>query len=223
MAHSNSWDETNPTNATAATSIDDEIRKLRLDTRERLAVDHNLTASDAGAATVGYHKQITFEDDLASDPGKSGDVTSLYPKKLATGRIVPFFEDSTSVVRLLLGDSNAKAWLYTATAPVGWKVSSGAPTDCALAAVGGSTYTTAGATAGTWTLSGLTMAHTHSGTTDVNTSDVYPEGGGAGTAAKHDHSHTFTTGAASNGTVASAGTWRISAAVNKLYEPDTTM
>lgn len=224
MAHTNSWDETNPTDNTLATSIDDEIRKLRIDMRERMAVDHNLTASDAGAATVGYHKKVTFEDDIA-DPTVSGDVSVVYPKKLSAGSdVVPFFRNNVDgVVRVMLGDANFKAWLYTATAPVGMKVSSGAPTDCVLAAYGGSTYTVAGGTAGTWTISGLTHAHTHTGTTDNGGAPGQDEGGGTNSAAYVVHNHSFTTGAASTSSVSSSGAWRISAAVNKLYEPDLTV
>lgn len=224
MAHTNSWDETNPTNSTLATSIDDEIRKLRKDARERLAVDHNLTSSDAGAATVGQHKQITFADDIA-DPTTAGDVSCIYTKKLSSGsNVVPFFRNSVDgIARVLLGDSYFKVWLYSATAPVGMKASSSPPSDMCLAAVGGSTYTTAGGTAGSWTISGLTHAHTHSGTTDVEPFSGRDEGGGSDSCAQVAHTHTFTTSSISGSTVSSAGTWRVAAAVNKLYEPDLTV
>jgi hypothetical protein len=249
MAHSNSWDETNPTNSTNATSIDDEIRKLRIDARERLAIDHNLTASDAGAATVGFHKQVTFENDLAADPGQAGDVTSFYPKKLATGDIVPFFEDSSTVTRVLLGDANCKVWMYTATAPVGWAATSSPPEDVVLAAVGGATYTTAGAEAGSWTLAGITQAEhnhqwhkwddgqsTHYSARSWNTSGteiaMYDSGELAGSehglvvdvaneaeiSTKVDYFTTNKTPA-----ITHDGTDRLDAAVNKLFQPDTTM
>lgn len=225
MAHTNSWDETSPTNSLSNTSIDDEIVKLRIDIRERAAVDHNLAASDSGEATIGYHKKVTFEDDLAADPTVSGDVASLYPMKLTSGsNVVPFFRSAVSgICRMLLGDASFKVWLHSATAPVGMKASSGAPSDCILVAVGGATYTTAGATAGTWTISGLTHAHTHGGTTSVYSGALHDEGGGSNTCSYKLHYHNFTSGGASTSNVSAGSAWRMAASVEKLYEPDLTV
>lgn len=79
MAHTNAWDETSPTDATLATSIDDEIRKVRKDIRERMAVDHNLAASDDGSGDEGLHKKVTFEDKIAA-PSLSANQSVLYVK-----------------------------------------------------------------------------------------------------------------------------------------------
>lgn len=56
------------------------------------------------------------------------------------------------------GDVNQKIWVYRDSAMEGWAVDSSV-TDTVLAVKGGSTYTTGAATAGSWTISGLSHNH----------------------------------------------------------------
>jgi len=73
------------------------------------------------------------------------------------------------------GDVNQKIWVYRNSAMSGWVVDSSV-SDKVLALKGGSTYTTGAATAGSWTVSGLTVdGHTH----------------GPGTFAGPSHAHTL--------------------------------
>ena len=64
---------------------------------------------------------------------------------------------------LMYGSVNTKIWAYLDSAPDGWVVDSGV-TDKIIALEGGSTYTTAGSTQGSWTMSGLSSSsdsHNH--------------------------------------------------------------
>ena len=73
------------------------------------------------------------------------------------------------------GDVSQKLWVYRNAAMDGWAVDS-AVSDKVLALKGGSTYTAGAATAGSWTVSGLTVdGHTH----------------GPGTFAGPSHAHTL--------------------------------
>lgn len=79
MPHTNDWDETAPTNATVAVNIDDEIRKLRLDARERLALDHDFASADVAADTRGLHTKVTLKEPIAA-PTVTGEQTAIYRK-----------------------------------------------------------------------------------------------------------------------------------------------
>lgn len=168
MAHTRAWDETTPSNTTDIVDIDDAIVAVRLDTRERLAVDHKFESSDDADDSYGRHKQVTFDDNLAIDPSVSGDVSCLYPKKLSgDSAVVPFFRNAISgVTRLMLGDGDTIAWFYVNVAPPGW-LAYGDVTDAVLAVAGGEDdYNVDGGNAvGAWEISGLTNAeadnHTH--------------------------------------------------------------
>ena len=64
-------------------------------------------------------------------------------------------------VGLLSGSASFKVWVYMNAAETGWVVDS-TVTDKVLSLKGGSTYTTGAATAGSWTVSGITSAsHNH--------------------------------------------------------------
>ena len=60
------------------------------------------------------------------------------------------------------GDTSQRMWVYRNGAMSGWAVS-GSATDRVLAVKGGGTYTTGGANAGTWTISGPSR-NLHTGT-----------------------------------------------------------
>ena len=103
--------------------------------------------------------------------------------------------------------SGTKMWFYADTAPTGWTLDA-TPSDSLLAVKGGSTYTTGGAQAGTWTQPDATLTaaqippHTHltNATTSANSGGgptIYcysttPTSTGsaatsAGTASSHNH------------------------------------
>jgi len=77
MAHSNNWDETVPTNTTNATDIDDHIRKVRLDIRERFGIDHKIASSDDADVAYGIHTKVTLEDAI-SEPSLDTDESCIY-------------------------------------------------------------------------------------------------------------------------------------------------
>lgn len=89
-------------------------------------------------------------------------------------------EDVLGATRLAAGTAfpdpipaGTKMWFYADTAPTGWTLDA-TPSDELLAIKGGTTYTTGGATAGTWTqpTHALTVAetpaHTHASTLAVS-------------------------------------------------------
>ena len=77
MVHSNNWDETVPTNTTNATDIDDHIRKVRLDIRERFGIDHKIAASDDADVAYGVHTKVTLEAAIA-EPTLAVDEACIY-------------------------------------------------------------------------------------------------------------------------------------------------
>ena len=77
MAHTNNWDETVPTNTTNATDIDDHIRKVRLDIRERFGIDHKIASSDDADVAFGVHTKITFEAAI-TEPSLAVDESCIY-------------------------------------------------------------------------------------------------------------------------------------------------
>ncbi len=133
------------------------------------------------------------------------------------------------------GDTSQKIMVYRNAAMDGWAIDSSSATDKAVALKGGSTYTTGGANAGSWTISGLTSAnesaHTHTGgahshgLTTTGKDDIGSPGSsvylltttstnsGGGSA-------TTSSGTAHNHSVSQDGTWRISAAVFTLQYLD---
>jgi hypothetical protein len=130
---------------------------------------------------------------------------------------------------LLHGDATHIILVYRNTALDGWAIDASA-SDRVVAVKGGGTYTTGGANAGSWTISGLTNdsqgSHSHAMATSGletdydNLKDVVLSGGmlkvtvGTGSQAAlpllTDDTDTY---AAHTHTVSSDGTWRVSAAV----------
>lgn len=118
MAHTNSWDETQPTNNTNATDIDDHIRKVRLDVRERMAVDHKIASSDAGESQYGVHTKVTFEDPIA-EPTLAAGESCLYPDsgddapelRYLDSRGVSNMISFVGEIRMRLGTSVPEGWL----------------------------------------------------------------------------------------------------------------
>lgn len=91
-----------------------------------------------------------------------------------TGKDVLKVRDATnsSYYGLMHGDVNQKLWVYRNSAMSGWVVDSSV-SDRVLAFKGGTTYTTGGAGAGSWTVSGLTVDnHNHQWYDYVNLSSA---------------------------------------------------
>jgi hypothetical protein len=81
-------------------------------------------------------------------------------------------------IGLMHGDGSQKIWVYRNSAMDGWAIDSSV-SDVVLAAKGGATYTTGGATAGSWTISGF-ATHGHEVTKvqdDSHTDHFYDSGG----------------------------------------------
>lgn len=75
-----SWDEDDPAGTDNPRSGDDEIRETRVGVRERIAIDHFMTATDDSDAT-GYHKTVTLlNEDLkgATTPTAKANAFILY-------------------------------------------------------------------------------------------------------------------------------------------------
>lgn len=158
----------------------------------------------------------------------------------------------TANARVMLGDTNTVAWFYLNAAPPGWKVQP-AGGDAVLAVSGGSgPYNVNGGNVdslSSWQISGLTMAHTHTGgahthdagslNVDTYHRHIYGTILGAEAALSRGQYYTdyqgsttkpvtgqtasggdVTTSAASTSTVVSNGTWRPHAYVGKLFKLD---
>lgn len=91
MAFTRTWNasyEASPANGDNASEGALRIREIRIDVRERMAIDH----SWAGDADDGKHTQITFVNPLGSDPTNTTDEGYLYTKDV-TSKAELFWED----------------------------------------------------------------------------------------------------------------------------------
>jgi len=149
---------------------------------------------------------------------------------------------------VLTGTTSLKMLVYRNTAEDGWAIDGGV-TDRVVAIKGGATYTTGGATAGSWTLPDHTLVageipdHAHDGTSDsggTHTHDVtiMSSGNSANTVARGvdggpltasgagksggAHTHTFTTDTdgGGDGSHNHGATYRPAAAVVTIQYPD---
>lgn len=119
------WDtsyEASPAGSDLANTIDNRMREVKVDARERLEVDHSM----AGDVDDGLHKKVTFVDPLAVKPVQAFDESFLYTKDVA-GTSELFYEDeAANEVQLTnAGDignipSGTKMLFFQAAAPVGW-------------------------------------------------------------------------------------------------------
>jgi hypothetical protein len=178
MTFSKDWIyETSPTDSDYIKDIDDYIRGLATAIRERLTVDHAFYANEGGATDVGMHRQVTFLN-VSSPPSSNnqgarvyyapsdGRLRIVYPdgtnKKIPDERDIPEGGSGGGTSEFPPGTI---LYFYQASPPPGWEIVSGVG-DCVLAVKGGSTYLTAGAITGTWSLS---VSGTASGTTSSST------------------------------------------------------
>lgn len=161
-----SWDatyESKPDDDNFGYEIDNYIRQVIVDVRERLEIDHIWKIG----ATDGEHKKVTLAP-LATKPTLPGASYGAIYTKTASGAVELFYEDSDGTeVQLTSGGilsvipAGTKMWFYADAAPTGWTIDS-TPSDALVGIKGGSTYTTGGALAGTWTQTHThTFTHTH--------------------------------------------------------------
>lgn len=59
MSHTNSWNESSPAGSAAASTVDDVIRQLKLDLRERLELQHYFNQALTGDTQDGIHKEVS--------------------------------------------------------------------------------------------------------------------------------------------------------------------
>lgn len=147
-------------------------------------------------------------------------------------------QGDTAWVGLMHGDTSQKIWVYRNAAMDGWAIDSSV-TDRVLALKGGTTYTTGAATAGSWTISGLSASHNHQwyvNNADASNHETYDSGGtevSVGVTAENPNSRWSITpgqgtGARWNmdaytsnaGAAVSDATWRAAAAVGTLQYLD---
>lgn len=87
------WDETNPTNSTLATSIDDYDRDLRLGVRSRMALEHEWPSSQSATNQAGQHKFITLQNQAAKPTVSGTQLASVYTKTVGAGLQELFYEN----------------------------------------------------------------------------------------------------------------------------------
>lgn len=119
--------------------------------------------------------------------------------------------------------AGAKIWFYANTAPTGYTIDS-VPSDELLAVKGGSTYTTGGATAGTWTQTGhaLTVSEIPPHTHDTNSHQSIKRGSGTanwGYSAENPKTGSALTSAGSAAAHSHGSTWRPKARVGIICYP----
>lgn len=196
--------------------------------------DHDFTT---GGGQSGDHQRITMPE-VSEEAGEASHATWWNESGVIK------FRYGTGTVRILSADGDVipaatKMWFYADTAPTGWTIDS-TPSDELLAVKGGSTYTTGGVQAGTWTQPNHTHTtpsftltasemptHTHdypkSSGGIANLDDGVPASSGTGdevqiqtvsTGGGGAHNH----GATGNG--ATANTWRPSARVGIICSKD---
>ena len=109
------WDETTPTNSTVANLIDDYNRYLRVDLRERLAVDHDFSSDDTD--TLGYHDKVTLK--AVSEPTQAASTLILYAKDVGDKAELHFIDEDGDAVQLTSGGKLTGAGLLALSIPAG--------------------------------------------------------------------------------------------------------
>ncbi len=79
------WDETNPTNSTIATSIDDYDRDLRLGVRSRMAHEHEWPSSQSATNQGGQHKFVTLQNQAVKPTVSGTQLGAVYTKTSGSG------------------------------------------------------------------------------------------------------------------------------------------
>ena len=126
-----------------------------------------------GSGNVGQTDLQVMENNFAclkssfSGTSSPSDAVAGMPWFDTTQKVLKIREaNNSSWYGLMHGDTSQKILVYRNTAMDGWAIDSSSATDRVVALKGGSTYTTGGANAGSWTISGISNtssgAHTHS-------------------------------------------------------------
>jgi hypothetical protein len=98
MAHTRTWNaayEANPSNSQDASQGAARIRELKLDVKERLALDHVMDETDDD----GYHVQVTLEEQ-AGAPGNLANKVRLYALEVASKSELHFKDEDGNVIIL---------------------------------------------------------------------------------------------------------------------------
>ena len=103
MAHTRTWDETVPAGTSNVSSGDDDIRNFKVDTRERMAIDH---VWNIGVNTDGYHNKCTFPVQGA-DPTQLASAGILYTKDVSSKAELFFRDEDGDVIQLTAGGLHA--------------------------------------------------------------------------------------------------------------------
>lgn len=94
LGDGDSWDETEPTDATTAIQIDDYNRDLRAGVRGRMALEHEWPSSQSATSEAGRHKYISLQLQ-STKPSLSGtQIAALYIKTSGTSGNQLFIEQS---------------------------------------------------------------------------------------------------------------------------------
>lgn len=118
MAHTNQWDETEPTSSTEVTGVATHLRKLATDVRERMGVDHDVASSDSGESTYWQHKKVKFKINTAGATSdfecclfpRSGDYSGDLQVKDINGEHHRLW--FIGEIRFYMGTTAPDGWLY---------------------------------------------------------------------------------------------------------------
>ncbi len=176
MTHATEWGdafEALPTDDNYGYEIDNYIRELKVSTRERIAVDHEMKVS---TTHDGKHKKVTFRKQTAN-PTTGTEEGFLFTKDVSD-KIELFWKDEdgnvvqlTSAGKILSFPSGTEMVFYQDTAPTGWTINNVVNDKLLIVSKGSAAGGETGGTdhpTGTWTQPNHTLttdeipAHTHS-------------------------------------------------------------
>jgi len=130
--------------------------------------DNPFSSGDVGQTDLQNieNNLLSLKSNFSGTSAPSNAVAGMHWYDSGTGnKVMKMYLDS-AWVGYMHGDASQKVLVFRNTAMDGWSIDSTAGYQDKIVAIkGGSTYTTAGATAGSWTISGITSAnestHTH--------------------------------------------------------------
>ena len=119
MAFTKTWDESTPAAGEDISTGDDKIRELKYAVRERLAVDHEADATEAGNDFIGDHKKATFHVQAAA-PTAVANTGILYTKDVTAVAELHFIDESSNEIQITTGGKIKKESIHNnAYVPVG--------------------------------------------------------------------------------------------------------
>jgi len=98
MSFTGTWDETKPAGSRARSLGDDDMRDIKRDFRERLAVDHQFVQDETGDATIGYHKKVTLK--TTTNPAAVAGTGILFCKDVAGKAELHFRDEDGHVIQI---------------------------------------------------------------------------------------------------------------------------